>query len=165
MGNGVGMLFNQTKRLINYRSMRNRSISYNYLWFVTLLLSGLVACNGPEKKAYHSFVHAAKQSIDPVHLRAESSALLVKYADPGGEAVPVAELPDELKRIQGGAPIDARVVYFSQSSNEPTLMIIWGNGFAHWGIWVGNARLEKRQIDDYAIEKWSAGVVFFLQKR
>lgn len=129
--------------------------------FAALLLSMLVACNGPEKKAYRSFVDTAKQSIDPIRLRTESNALINKYA---GEVVPIAELPDELKRMQGGAPIDARVVNFSKSSNEPTLMIVWGNGFVHWGILVGNASLEKQQIDDFAVEKWSTGIVFFLQK-
>ena len=133
--------------------------------FIAVLLAlsmlSLVSCKGPEKRAYEAFVDSAKKTVDPIRLQQEAVVLLKKY--PIGKEIPQGELPTELKNLPGQPPIDVRIGVWSGSPGG-ALMITWGNGFAHWGVIIGDEAFELPNVDYLSVTMWSSGVGFFITR-
>jgi hypothetical protein len=100
--------------------------------------------------------------MQPEVLQNEAAVILSEAA--AGDIIPVADLPAALTNFPTGPPADAWVSTWGDST-EKGLMLIWGGGFAHWGLIIGGPKFVMPDVDYLETSKWSSNAVFFYQIR
>ena len=128
------------------------------LFPITLFL----ACDGPTRSAHKAFIASSKSAMQPEVLQKEAAGILSKAAT--GDTIPIADLPAALTNFPAGPPQDAMVGTWGDSQ-EKGLMLIWGGGFAHWGLIIGGPRFAMPDVDYLETSRWSSNVIFFYQIR
>ena len=102
-------------------------------------------------------------SVDPQKLQEWAVPVIAGHKN--GFEVPIEEVPDFLKKIDGGGPTSAFVSTWS-TANGRSLVITWGDGFGHWGIVVGNKDFVMSGDNTFThVSKWVQGVYFFNQTK
>jgi hypothetical protein len=132
-------------------------------WIAALfLIAAVVTCTPPERRAYAQFVASSKNAMQPRVLYTAATNILTGAVV--GRGIEVSDLPRELTNFPAGPPTDAFVGKW-EGTPEKGLMLIWGNGFAHWGVIIGEQRFGAPRVDYLEISEWSNHVFFFYQRR
>jgi hypothetical protein len=107
----------------------------------------------------------AKKSIDPEQLRAWALESIKSYSGTNGysEDISQSKIPDYIKNLYSTPPEQAWVNP-KTSKSEGCVMIMWGGGFFHWGLNIGNTNFSEpfnSQNQEYPYNfEWVSGIYY-----
>ena len=111
-------------------------------------------------RADEGFKHARK-TINPEELRQWALQEITKRSGTNGDStIPASEIPDYILKLYSKRPEDAMV---GGSDGQHIVFIIWGGGFFHWGINIGDTNFSEphaNEDSEYRDFEWTRGIYY-----
>lgn len=151
---------------------------FNHLLFRTLCLGCLLftltivtACSTWEHN-FQVFQQQVKQGINPQELQDWATPIIqghnAKYPLHHGAEftfIKLEDLPSSLKTI---GPTGPEMAFLSESesgiSGQFNITVMWGGGFGHWGLIIGEKHLVLSNNTESVVH-WVDGIYFFKQTK
>jgi hypothetical protein len=112
-------------------------------------------------RADEGFKHA-RRTINPEELRQWALQEVGKRSGTNDDpTIPASEIPVYIQKLYSRRPEEARV---GGSEGQPIVFIIWGGGFFHWGINIGDTNFSEPYVNEnseyrYNFE-WTNGIYY-----
>jgi hypothetical protein len=132
-----------------------------HVLFVAVAWIALAGCKAPAERDFEKFQADVKQSIDVGQLR-EWAIPIIKQRDNGYD-IANDKIPSWIKKVD---PDEYPTAFVADRNAEgKTVVVIWGGGFGHWGLIVGETNLAIAADLSWQLDvKWVPGVYFFMEK-
>ena len=130
-------------------------------FIMVIMMIGLLGCSLQADRDYQLFQIDAKNNINPTRL--QDWALSVAKTNKDGYEMQAQDIPFWIRKIEIGH--DPTGFLGTRSMDEGrTLFVVWGGGFGHWGLIIGDTNLAIHD-DNSSINyvNWVPGVYFFMQ--
>jgi hypothetical protein len=141
---------------------------YCNVWFVVLGIFFYVGCYNRQGD-FIEFQNEIKRNIDSIQLQ-EWAISIIKSHDRSYQ-LSIEDIPVYLKTSSKYQPGFAIFSFGGDnqgdnlSLKENSILIMWGSGFGHWGLMIGDQsfRISERDFPHLQIHMWIPGVYFVLE--
>ena len=107
------------------------------------------------------FASAVKQVIDPSELQ-KWAVITLSKANSDSSELPLQEVPEPLRNLRSdGCQIEYAFYAIATSPKDSYIVLMWGGGFGHWGIDVGDPSFDEPEDNNAFYIKWAPGVYFW----
>ncbi len=108
------------------------------------------------------FANAVKKVADPQQLQQWALAVIrdKEKAAALSDEIPLDAVPASIRNLRGWPIQYARC--YAGHAQDPSVWLVWGGGFGHWGMRVGSPafKIVPEPDDNYYIE-WQPGIYFW----
>ncbi len=108
----------------------------------------------------------ARRTINPEELRQWAFREISKRSGTNDPRIPRSEIPNSIRELYSGGPEEAMV---GESEGNPIVFIVWGGGFFHWDIKIGDTNFSEPYLNENSEYlhnfEWTNGLYYSREAR
>lgn len=129
---------------------------------LVVLVAFLAGCGQGYIERTEQFSKRVKSVVNPNELQAWATNLIAKTPSGGQTGMVNVKAPDipagVLAIYKDDPPPD---LYVSSGEGGPYVIICYGSGLGHWGLYVGDKSLKQESSEQIYVVTWQPGIYFW----
>jgi len=133
-----------------------------HLIFLAAIVAFVVGCEQGQVKQTEQFAAQVKSVVKPDELQAWATNIIAKiqvYGGKGSVDIKDADVLNFVRNIYTNAPPEMVEVVGGDSGSY--VVICYGSGFGHWGLYVGYPTLRQESNQQFYVVPWKPGIYFW----
>ena len=125
------------------------------------IVTVVVGCGQGYVKQTEQFAAQVKSVVNPDELQAWATNLIAKTSVTDGRSVDVKQedIPNFVRGIYTNDPPEFVEVIGRKEGSF--VLIAYGGGFGHWGLYVGNPAFKEKSSQNCYVVQWKPGIYFW----
>lgn len=132
------------------------------LWLILAMIAVVVVgCSPGYVKQTEEFAARVKGVVNPEDLQTWATNLIAMTPTGNRKTlvdVKETDVPPYVRAIYKESPPD---VYIARGGDNPYVLICYGSGFGHWGLYVGDPTLRQESNERFYVVSWKPGIYFW----
>ncbi len=129
--------------------------------FLAATVALAVGCGQGYIKQTEQFAAQVKSVVNPDELQAWATNLIAKSSVTNGGSADVKQedIPSYVRGIYTNDPPEFVEVITSDAGSY--VLVAYGGGFGHWGLYVGYPTLVEKSSQNFYVVQWKPGIYFW----
>lgn len=126
-----------------------------------MIVAFVAGCGSGYVKRTDKFANRVKGVVNSDELQAWATNLIANTPNVGAKTivnVKREDIPNYIQAIYGEYPEGVEV---QSSESGPCVVICYGSGFGHWGLYVGPPSFHEESDNNFYVVQWKPGIYFW----